>query len=289
MNLLFLRSFALGAILVLGLATSACNGGRKASADSAEPRPSRASSPAPPGVSQQDRTKVKDWGIAEEFDFDWQGNGAPAHFKIEQSREEQVSRLTIRIKGQTDFVLDNDDAWDEFKNDFTPEEKFLSKNKNLAPSKYAYALSPSTSGKLRPLVFLVTPQYGSDPGNLFVLALDSSGRPKVILKSTLHITEFRDLDGDGVAEIAGQPCFSQGWGHDFLTYDPFHVYQMQGTPEPELKLSLPLTQEYNLKHYYGWAGPDCSEELAVVLHPPGGGKPVIVKSKEAEKMFGKKK
>lgn len=269
--------------MVLGLGIVGC------SAPKASAGPAGASSAASSTATPQDRTRLKDWDIAEEFDFEWQGNGASAHFKIEQSKEEQVSRLTIRIKGQPDFVLDNDDAYDEFKNDFTPEEKFLSRNKNLAPSKYAYALSPSTAGKLRPLVFLVTPQYGSDPGNLFVLALDSASRPKVILKTTLHITEFRDLDGDGAADIAGQPCFSQGWGHDFLTYDPFHVYQMQSSPEPELKLSLPLTQEYNLKHYYGWAGPQCSEELAVVLHPPGGGKPVIVKSKEAEKMFGKKK
>jgi len=232
---------------------------------------------------------LKDWATVEEFDFDWQGNGKPAHFKIEQSEEEQVARLTITIQGQQDFVLDNDDAWDQFKNDFTAEEDFLSKNKNLAASKYAYILSPSKSEGARPWIFLVTPEYGSDPGNLFVLGLDSSAHPKVMLKTTLHIKEFRDLDGDGVAEIAGLPCFSQSWNSNMLTYDPLHVYKLQTTPQPELKLSLPLSQEYNQKHYYGWAGPDCSEELAVVLHPPGGGKPVIMKTEEAKKLSGKKK
>jgi hypothetical protein len=74
-----------------------------------------------------------------------------------------------------------------------------------------------------------------------------------------------------------------------VTYDPLHVYKLETTPEPELKLSLPLTREYNLKHYYGWAGPECSEKLAVVLHPPGGGKPVIMKAKEAERLSEKKK
>ncbi|HEY7405062.1 MAG TPA: hypothetical protein VIB39_16165 [Candidatus Angelobacter sp.] len=172
---------------------------------------------------------------------------------------------------------------------FTKEETFLSRNKNLAPSKYAYALSPSTTGKLRPLIFLASPQYASDPETLYVFALDSAGRPKLILKRSLHLGEFSDLDGDGVAEIAGVPCFSQGWGEGVLTYDPYNVYQLSNSPEPELKLSLPLSQNYNLKHYYGWAGPDCSEELAVVLHPPGGGKPVIVKTEEAKKMFEKKK
>jgi hypothetical protein len=255
-----------------------------------KPAGKQVSRPASPGASaaaQQNPARPKDWGVAEEFDFDWQGNGQPAHFKIEQSMDEQISRLTISIKGQRDWVLENDDVWEEFARDFLKEEDFPKKNRNLAASKYVFSLAPSPSA--RPWVFLVTPQYASDPGNLWVLALDSSGRPEIILKTTLHIKEFRDLDGDGVAEIAGLPCFSQSWSANLLTYDPLHVYKLETTPKPELKLSLPLSQDYNLKHYYGWAGPDCSEDLAVVLHPPGGGKPVIMKTEEAKKMLGKKK
>jgi hypothetical protein len=242
-----------------------------------------------PGTSAaaQNPKRPKDWGIAEEFDFDWQQNGQPAHFKIEQSMDEQISRLTISIRGQKDWVLENDDVWEEFARDFLKEEDFLKKNRNLAPSKYAVSFAPSPSAK--PWILLVTPQYGSDPGTLFVLALDTSGRPEIILKETLHIKEFRDLDGDGLAEIAGQPCFSQSWSDNLLTYDPLHVYKLETAPKPELKLSLPLSREYNLKHYYGWAGPGCSEDLAVVLHPPGGGKAVIMKTEEAKKMLGMKK
>lgn len=225
--------------------------------------------------------------MAEEFDFDWQGKGQLAHFKIEQSQDEQISRLAISIKGQKDWVLENDDVWEEFARDFLKEEDFLKKNRNLAASKYAFSLAPSSS--VRPWIFLVTPQYASDPGTLFVLALDSAGHPAIILKTTLHIREVRDLDGDGTAEIAGQPCFSQSWSSNLLTYDPLHVYKLESTPKPELKLSLTLSQDYNMKHYYGWAGPDCNEDLAVVVHPPGGGKPIILKTEEAKKMLGKKK
>lgn len=289
MNSILPRKFLVIAAVVSGILAVPAYGICGVAPTSADFAPAQQSSPAAPAPAPtpSDRTKLKDWKIAEEFDFDWQGNGAPAHFKIEQSEEEQLARLTIRSKGQPDFVLDNDDVWDQFKNDFTPEEKFLSKYRNLSSSKYAYVLSPSSSGNLRPLLLLVTPQYGSDPGTLFVLALEG-GRPQVIFKEVLHIIELRDLDSDGVAEIAGQPCFSQGWGHDFLTYDPFHVYKLQ-SPGAAFKISLPLTEKYNREHYYGWAGPDCSEQLAVVLHPPGGGKPVIVKSDEAKKMFTKKK
>jgi len=50
--------------------------------------------------------------------------------------------------------------------------------------------------------------------------------------------------------------------------------------------SLTLSKSYTLKHYYGWAGPECSEELAVVRHPPGGGKPVILKKADAMRLAG---
>ena len=263
-------------------------GGRDASLSfNGKPASTQASgSPSPITSTAQNPARPKDWGVAEEFDFDWQGNGQPAHFKIEQSQDEQTSRLTISIKGQKDWALENDGVWEEFARDFLKEEDFLKKNRNLASSKYAFSLAPSPSA--RPWIFLVTPQYASDPGNLFVLALDSTGRPEVILKITFHIKEFRDIDGDGVAEIAGQPCFSQSWSSGLLTYDPLHVYKFESTPKPELKLSLPLSQDYNVKHYYGWAGPECSEDLAVVLHPPGGGKPVIMKTEEAKKLLKKK-
>jgi hypothetical protein len=271
--------------------TSGWGKGARATLLSSEGKPASAQTFEPPSpaasAGAQKPTRPKDWDVAEEFDFDWHGNGQPTHFKIEQSQDEQISRLTISIKGQKDWVLESDDVWEEFARDFLKEEDFLKKNRNLATSKYAFSLAPSHSA--RPWILLVTPQYGSDPGNLWVLALDSAGRPGIILKTTLHIKEFRDLDGDGVAEIAGQPCFSQSWSDNLLTYDPLHVYKLESTPKPELKLSLPLSQDYNLKHYYGWAGPDCSEDLAVVPHPPGGGKPVIMKTEEAKKMLGKKK
>jgi hypothetical protein len=53
-------------------------------------------------------------------------------------------------------------------------------------------------------------------------------------------------------------------------------------------LSLPLSKTYNLKYYYGWAGAQCSEDIAVVLHPPKGGKPRVMSTKEAEKLTEKK-
>ena len=291
MDFYWLRLSKIVPVAVLFMLMMPVRGRAQSAAPSQSPTPSLIAPPPPPSSTlvRKKPELAKDWAVAEEFDFDWRENGAPAHFKIEQSQEEQISRLTISFKGEPGrgLVLENDDVWEEFARDFLREEDFLSKNKNLAASKYVFSFALAPSAK--PLVFLVTPQYGSDPGNLFVLALDFREDPKLILNKTLHLKEIRDLDGDGVAEIAGQPCFSQSWSDNLLTYDPLHVYKLETTPKPELQLSLPLSQDYNLKHYYGWAGPDCSEDLAVVLHPPGGGKPAIMKTEEAKKILGMKK
>src|SRR6476661_757301 len=198
----------LALVLTAGCGKEARAASHLSNVTSASTQASGLPNPADSTVVQKP-ARPKDWGVEEEFDFDWQGNGQPAHFKIEQSQDEQTSRLTISIKGQKEWVLENDDVWEEFARDFLKEEDFLKKNRNLAASKYAFSLAPSPSA--RPWIFLVTPQYGSDPGNLFVLALDSAGHPAIILKTTFHIKEFHDLDGDGMAEIAGQPCFSQSW------------------------------------------------------------------------------
>jgi hypothetical protein len=73
-----------------------------------------------------------------------------------------------------------------------------------------------------------------------------------------------------------------------LTYDPFNVYKLGAISATSATLSLPLSKSYNLKHYYGWAGVQCREDMAVVLHPPKGGKPIVMSTKEAERMEGSK-
>jgi hypothetical protein len=87
-----------------------------------------------------------------------------------------------------------------------------------------------------------------------------------------------------VAEVIGYPCLSQEWGNGLITYDPYNVYKLGGVSGTSASLSLPLSRNYNLSHYYGWAGAQCSEDLAVVIHPPGGGKPLIMNAKKAERI-----
>jgi len=62
---------------------------------------------------------------------------------------------------------------------------------------------------------------------------------------------------------------SEGWGDHLLTCGPFQVFTL---PQDggEAGHSIPLSRAYNKEHYYGWVGPNCSKEWAVVLNPPDG-------------------
>ncbi|MBJ6802818.1 hypothetical protein [Geomonas propionica] len=125
---------------------------------------------------------------------------------------------------------------------------------------------------------------------MHIIALGDDGIPKEILNlENFEIRSFAALDKDKTPELIGYPCFSQSWGPEFsfLTYDPFHVYRFGATATSEMTMDLQLTESYNRKNYYGWAGPECSEDIAVVLHPPGGGKPVVMDAEKAKVIFEK--
>lgn len=84
---------------------------------------------------------------------------------------------------------------------------------------------------------------------------------------------------------AAYPCLSEEFGDGLRTYDPFHVYKLDATPAANAKLSLPLSKAYNLEHYYGWAEAQCREDVVVVLHPPKGGRPILMSRQAAEKLM----
>ena len=129
--------------------------------------------------------------------------------------------------------------------------------------------------------------YGSDPGSLHILALDRTGYPVGVFSSdTFGLMALADTDGDGACEIIGKHSLSHLWGTCFSTYDPYSVYRLPSSGIGKARLSLELSKKYNLKHYYGWAGPHGREDIAVVLCAPKG-KPRIMNAKEAEKLYNK--
>ena len=228
------------------------------------------------------------WKRVSSFQLDWDGHrDVQAVLEIPSAWSDpgDFTRIRIRVEGQKEFVLKNDKGWVKA----SSEEAALSpvlKKTNALHSEYLLALRIDEH---RILLFLIGYPYASSPGSLDVLEMSNDGQARVILhRDELGLREVRDLDGDGIAEVVGYPCLSQEWGNGLLTYDPFNVYKLGALPDASAVLSLPLSKAYNLKHYYGWAGAKCSEEFAVVMHPPKGGKPIVMKAKDAEKLTGGK-
>ncbi len=228
------------------------------------------------------------WKRVSTFSFEWN-----SHANVQVSLEipsqygdpGDFTRIRIHVPGRKEFVLRNSDGWVKYVSDQGSISPGLLKRKNLIPSKYVFAQEASNHGRV--LLFLLGYSYASSPGSLDVLELTEAGDPHVVLhRKELGLTDVIDLDDDGVTEVVGDPCFSQEFGNGLLTYDPFNVYRLAETKGGDAKLSIPLSKSYNMKHYYGWAVAQCSENIAVVLHPKKGGKPMILSTLEAEKMTG---
>jgi hypothetical protein len=230
------------------------------------------------------------WKTVSSFRYDWNHRGRLVKFTFDDHSEDpgDFKRVRIQVPGRKEVVITNKTGWVKWRSESDWLRPDTLSAREDAKSDYALFL-PVSPG--RSLLVLIGYGYASSPGSLHVLELTETDEPRLVLyKEELGLDHLVDLDGDGIKELVGYPCLSQVWGHDFLTYDPLHVYKLP--PKPGIGnalLSLDLSKKYNLKHYYGWAGPDCSEDIAVVQHPPGGGKPVIMKANEAEKLFEGKK
>jgi hypothetical protein len=159
----------------------------------------------------------------------------------------------------------------------------------LVNSEYLYCASVPFGKTERTLLFVIGWAYASSPGSVHVIELENNRAPVVVFRNDeFEITDLIDLNGDGRPEIVGRPCLSQEWGDHILTYAPSHVYTFPSGIAEKAAFSEVLSRRYNTQHSYGWAGKDCSDKLAVVLHPPGGGKPRIMEARDAEKLSSTK-
>jgi hypothetical protein len=233
------------------------------------------------------------WKTVEKVRYDWSGNKNPYELELRAPADYDAggdyTQLLIIREGKVVLEVNDDNGLAKLADALSPENKSL-KKRNILKSKHLLMISSLKGRSKHPLLLLFGWAYGSSPGSLHIISLDDDGIPKEILNlETFEIRAFTDLDKDKTPELIGYPCFSQSWGpkDSFLTYDPFHVYRFGATATSEMKLDLQLTESYNRKNYYGWAGPECSEDIAVVLHPPGGGKPVVMDAEKAKAIFEK--
>jgi hypothetical protein len=284
-----LMRYAFIVLFVVGLAAGCKGTGDVKKPSQTIPTPTPAAKAAPTPAAAE---SAPQWKTVEEFVYAGGPALAPVRFKLEipegYRHAGDFIRIHIQVKGQPDFVVDNKDGWVKTNNQDDPSEVYAHlENKNLVDSKYVLIVPASRGKSDPPLVLLRSWGYASDAERLHVIGFQKRGKPVVLLNEELDLLELADLDGDGNFEIAGSPCLGQGYGNDLSTYDPPHVYKIPHPITGPAILSIPLSKNYSLQHYYGWAGPDCSEKLAVVLHPPGGGKPLIMDADAAAKLMEK--
>ena len=225
------------------------------------------------------------WKQVSSFRFDWNGR-RNVQVNLESTADADVGDFTqirILVPGEKPFVARNNSGWVKYGSETAATYPDFRKYRNRAPSEYVLAADATKAG--RTLLFLVGYSYASSPGSLDVIELPGSGPPRSVMHvEELGLEDLRDLDGDGVAEVVGYPCLSQEYGNGLETYDPLQVFKLGADVGSDAKISIPLSRQYNLKHYYGWAGINCREDIAVVLHPPGGKKPKILSEAAARQL-----
>ena len=229
------------------------------------------------------------WKPVETFQFDWNDDGVPDTFVLENSADVEepgsAKRLRVRLSGQPDFMLETEEAWVRYGTGINDGNGSFAQQ-DLVNSQYALFLPMSTSNKKRALLFLMGQPVGSTPGRLQVLQIDDEGSPKVVFyDEQFDLVDFTDLDGDGYPEIVGKPCFEQLREDGTETYAPFQAYKTPRDGSPKATMSTGMSATYNRLHYYGWAGPECSEELVIVKNPPAGGNPLIMKASDVAKFM----
>lgn len=230
------------------------------------------------------------WKTIERLTYDWCGGSVPYEFvlrvPVDYGSGGDFTRLEILRGGQVIFTVTDDDGIAKYNTTIISVAMKERSKPNLLPSEHLLMLSSVTGNSRCPLLFLFGWLYGSFPGSLHVISMNYDGIPiQIVSRQNFSLWDIRDLDKDMVPEFIGKQCFYEQRRIgmlDVLGYSPFSVYRFGATAASPMVLDMALSQKYNETQYYGWAGINCSEHIVIVLHPPGGGKPVIMKAEEVK-------
>jgi len=184
-------------------------------------------------------------------------------------------------------VLDNNNGWIEYVDHKYPDIYTKLKDQSLVQSKYILILPASKNSDDPPLIFLRSWGYASDAERLHVIGLKPSGDPFLLFNNEFALEDFSDVDGDGIREIVGFPCLSEGVGlpgFDAGTYHPLQAYKINLPIQKTAELSIPLTERLTKQKFNGWAGPECSESYYILEPKNKSKKPMVVDQKQLENM-----
>jgi len=208
-----------------------------------------------------------EWKTVEQLDLKSAFLKDPAELQLEIPKDYDdpgdFTRIRIRVAGQPELVLDNEDGW--IKHATEQQSPFYSamRSANLVHSERVLVLSFSTFEA--PVMILRSWGYASDPERIHLIGFTRSGRPVLIFNKEFDVLRFEDIDGDGRAELIGTPCLSEALGDEVATYQPVQVYKISPEAAKPAVLSAALTRDYTLKKYDRYAGPECNGDYVAVF------------------------
>lgn len=217
------------------------------------------------------------WRVLERTAVTWKAGAPPYEVLVEESSPsaphgEPNHRIRVRIPGRPDFTVVDDrgpgpfvavrEALQDAASETVPPE---------LPDSARLLLTAAPTGVRALLLLAFGYAYASDPYQLVVIGLDSTGYPALLFRGDLDLAELTDLDGDGRAEFVGLPMLRQVMAPPpscITTYVPLAVYRLRDSPGAPLEYSVELSRTYNQK-YYVWAGPTAHTHLEVHGCTPG--------------------
>jgi hypothetical protein len=223
------------------------------------------------GLAQAQAAQEKPWRVIERSSFAWRPQGKPYTLVVEEKEQREQRLLIIAPDGRTTVIAPENGI--EKLTDDAGGPKNLLKDK-LTHSDFAYATPRLRGPDGAPLLLVQEDATDVGPGDLRLYTLDKQGRPSLLtVVKAFELIAIVDLAGDGEPELAGALSYSQVAGC-LMTYDPRGVVRFTDRTHSRLVYSRVLSRAFNLKYYYGWAGPHSSERIGVALGGKHKGKVV---------------
>jgi hypothetical protein len=217
--------------------------------------------------------------VIETIRFNFANDSIPTKILLVRDSTTEVGEFSkIIIQGKHSYSSKNYNNWISLDNENTDVSKdvyrFLTE-KNLVKSNRVFLIPINKDT----LMFTFGMGYGGDASKVIIFRINGYEFKQVFDLNFWLLEISSRIEGHHL-EIIGQQCFSQLFGQSerYRTYAPFQVYSLSD----KFKLNEVLTKDYNLKHYYGYVGHDCSEDYVIVKID---GKDVIMKLSEAKKKF----
>jgi len=193
-----------------------------------------------------------------QYDFDGDGSQDTIVLNIEDDWDVGVfTNISVSLSNGTNHSFENLNAWDVVSEGVGLDLLSWFQSNNLVPSDNVVLIRETDNSHL---LFAFGYAYGSSPGELSIFRLDNNGM-STIFNDNFWPSKIIVQDNKRTIEMIGDRCFSQVWGlnNQCTTYSPFNVITLGDTA----LLNEEKTKEYNLLHYYGYAGPNCSEKIAI--------------------------